>query len=242
MKQLLPIAMMGALAACGASAGSSERDPGPVAARVLDLKGFDGVSLATSGEMKIMQGAAFAVKVTGPARVLDNLDIRVEGGTLKIDQKDEKLFNWSGREDHDDVLITVTMPELRRAALAGSGDIAANATAADRFEGDVAGSGTMRLTNFRAAKAGFNIAGSGDVEAAGTAGDVDIAIAGSGEIDASTLTATNIEVSVAGSGGVKARATGKARASLLGSGDVEIAGTKDCRASTMGSGELRCTG
>ena len=86
----------------------------------------------------------------------------------------------------------------------------------------------------------LSVAGSGDINAAGRAGEARYSIAGSGGLDSGGLVATVADASVAGSGNIRARVTGRANASVSGSGNIDISGGAQCRQSRQGSGNIRC--
>ncbi len=264
MRYLIPLAAFSMLAACGAAdAKKADPDDGPQATRSFTERDFTGVVLATSDDVRVVQGNSFSIVATGPERVLENLQMKVEDGNLKIGRQKNASWNlfsyaWKSKS----ATITVTLPVLNKAVVAGSGDMVIDTTATDQFNGSIAGSGDMEIASVKAAIVDLAVAGSGNLRAQGTAassleasvagsGDLQITgtaqqaelnIAGSGDIDASALTVTDADASVAGSGNIRVRATGKAEASIIGSGDIEIAGTKNCATTKRGSGDVRCTG
>lgn len=238
---LVPLA---ALAACGVSSGAT-RDPGPVATRAFPAGGaFDAVELAGPDNVRVVAGDTVSVSATGPANLLDRLDIRVEGATLKVGRKRETIggnfhWDWGDRKDRG-VTVTVTAPPLKGASVAGSGDMIVDRAAGERFSGDVAGSGSLTLAALEAGTAHLEIAGSGNLIAVGRARGVRASIAGSGNIDAARLSGETADVDIVGSGDARLHATGSAKIDIMGSGSATISGTEDCHVSKMGSGGARC--
>ena len=82
--------------------------------------------------------------------------------------------------------------------------------------------------------------GSGTAGAAGSAGALDLTIAGSGRAELDELSAETADVSIMGSGSGAFASDGKVDASIMGSGDVTVFGRAECTVSAMGSGKLRC--
>ena len=105
-------------------------------------------------------------------------------------------------------------------SLAGSGDLTAGATG--RFEASIAGSGGARVAEVDG-DTGISIAGSGEVAIRrGRSPNLDISIAGSGDIDFGA-TAGDVSVNIVGSGDVRiAEATGAISRNVVGSGDIRI--------------------
>lgn len=228
------------LASCG-HAESGGSDSSAIGSRSFALADFDQVALRGSDNVNVVVGKSFSVSATGPESALDQLDIFVEGGVLKIGRKSGSSWHigWS-RKDERDVKITVTMPSIRGAKLAGSGDMAVDRATADAFKVSLAGSGDLKVGNVQAKSVALSLAGSGDVEIAGRTGSIDISGAGSGNVMANALEAETADISLAGSGNVSARATGSASVSIMGSGDVAISGTDKCKTSKLGSGSVTC--
>jgi len=239
--RLLMIALaLPAMTACQSKwekdGGTSVAPSGQGATRTYAASGFTGVDLRGSDDVDVKTGTAFSVTAEGDPKILDQLEITVVNGTLRVGRKDGK---WFGGDDSG-VVVRVVMPKLQSASVAGSGDLTV-----DRAEGDVsaaiAGSGNLSIADLRGGAADLSIAGSGDLSVKGVAAKLSAAIAGSGDIEAGGLTASTADVSIAGSGSVKGVVKGAASVSIMGSGDVELTGGAKCTVSALGSGEARCT-
>lgn len=242
MRSLIILASTAALAACGMTADAQEGGSGETTRRGFTVGAFDSVGLAGSHDVIVTVGGAQSVRAEGDPKILEKLDIRVEGTTLKIGT--QKGFSWSSgfMRNRRPVTVYVTVPSLNAAAVAGSGDIKIDKVEGERFKGAVAGSGDLQIAAMRVGGAEFAVAGSGDVRASGSAQRVTAKLAGSGDVDLSGLEARDAEVSLAGSGDVRARATGTANISIMGSGDVSMAGGAQCSIKKRGSGEVMCRG
>lgn len=242
MRLLLICAAALPLGACHASwehhdnSGHAAQSSGPGAVRSYAATGFTGVDLRGSDDIHVKIGPTFAVQAEGNPKLLDQLDIRVDGETLRVGRKDHEGWNWS----HDDsAKITVTMPRLLRASVAGSGNLDADAAEGD-FDASVAGSGNLKVTQIKGGAVALSVAGSGDLQVAGSAAKLTANTAGSGDIDAKGLTATSASVSIAGSGSVRGTVNGEASVSIIGSGDADLGGGAHCKVSSVGSGDARC--
>lgn len=235
---LLVLALL-PLAACQSNAekqSNAAQVSGTGASRSFAASGFTGVELRGPDDVDVKTGANFAVTAEGDPKVLDQLDIRVVDGSLRVGRKDSK-DRWF-QNDHG-VRVHVVMPKLTAAAVSGSGNLGVERGEGD-FSGAISGSGNLNIGDLRANAADLSIAGSGDLNVAGTTGKLSAAIAGSGDIDAARLTATNADVSIAGSGNMRGTVKGPASVSIVGSGDVELGGGAKCTVSALGSGEARC--
>jgi Putative auto-transporter adhesin, head GIN domain len=240
MRLLLPVIALSTLSGCSAAFGDATGDTGPRITRSYDLKGFDGVVLAGSDDVRITQGANFAVSANGPEKQLNDLEILVENGVLKISRKKGAGWSMHWGDGDDGVTVSVTLPILHKATIAGSGDMDVSGTAQDQFTGTIAGSGDLKISNANAATTTLTLAGSGDLAVSGKTKTLSVSLAGSGDVHAGGLSAETASISGAGSGDVRARASQSADVSLVGSGDVTIEGTKNCKISKTGSGDVTC--
>lgn len=239
IRNSLPVAAALAVAACQfpGSGETRDRDAGPQVDRSFQVGAFEKIEVAGPYEVKVATGGQTSVSAKGGESLLDETDVVVENGTLKIKPKKQNgiRFSWKSGK----AVFTVSTAALRGAGIAGSGSIDVDKVAGD-FDGDVAGSGDLRLASTNGGKLKFAIAGSGGVSASGTADAVDLSIAGSGDIDVGGVAAKTAEVAIAGSGNVKAKASETASVSIMGSGDVDISGGAKCTVSKAGSGDVRC--
>ena len=241
MRRLMfPASVAVVLAAAGCSwsrADAEERDAGPKVSRSYQVADFSKIEVSGPYEVKVVTGGKTAVSASGGENLLNETEVVVEGDTLEIRPKKRKGFHWGWKSGSAE--FTVNVAALRAAAIAGSGGLTVDKVSGD-FEGDVAGSGDLRLPSVAGGTVKLAIAGSGDVMAAGKADLVDISIAGSGDVDAKGLVSRSADVSIAGSGAVAAHATETADVSIAGSGDVDLTGGAKCKVSKMGSGNVHC--
>jgi hypothetical protein len=223
--------------ACHVGADAEDRDPGAQVTRNYQVGAFDKIAVAGPYEVNVVTGGQPGVSAKGGEHLLEETEVIVEGGTLKIKPRKKKGFNWNWRGGK--AVFTVNATAIRGAAIAGSGGINVDKVAGD-FDGDVAGSGDLKVGAIAGGKVKLAIAGSGGVEAAGKADSVDLSIAGSGDVRAGGLASRTADISIAGSGNVEANASESADVSIMGSGDVRIQGGAKCTVSKAGSGNVVC--
>lgn len=232
----LPLVACGSIAV-GNDKGDKVEPSGSGATRTYQVADFTGVELAGADDVDVTVGGAFSVRAEGPADELDRLEIRRDGDTLRVGRKRDGGWLQSSKP----VKVHVTMPAIRSASLAGSGDMNVDRVQGGDFNGDLAGSGDLRFGQLTAASASLNLAGSGNIAAGG--GQVQrlkIAIAGSGNVAAKGMNASAADISIAGSGNVVADVDGEAKVTIMGSGDVTLGGKARCTTTKMGSGDVRC--
>jgi hypothetical protein len=236
---LIPASAAIALVAGGCNAARSE-EPGPSISRNYQVGTFDQIEVSGPYQVNVATGSAASVRATGPDNAIEKMVVEVEGGKLKIHprKKNRMSFGWS--KSHK-VVLQVTVPSLRGAEIAGSGDIVIDKVSGKHFDGGIAGSGALKLGQVQVDTLSLGIAGSGGAALGqGKAGRVEYEIAGSGDIDGSDLAAEQAKVSIAGSGNVIANASASADVDIAGSGDVRITGGAKCNVSKAGSGNVTC--
>ena len=223
--------------ACHVGADAEERDAGPEVSRTYQVGAFDKIAVAGPYEVTVVTGGQPGVSAKGGQNLLEETEVVVEDGTLKIKPKKRKGFRFNWRNGK--AVFTVNAAAIHGAAIAGSGGIHVDKVAGD-FDGDVAGSGDLRIGAVAGGKVKLAIAGSGDVEVAGKADSVELSIAGSGDIRTAGLATRTADISIAGSGNVEANASESADVSIMGSGDVRVQGGAKCTVSKAGSGNVVC--
>jgi hypothetical protein len=231
------------VAAAAACAGCSEAhsQAGNTVERNYQVGNFDRIELAGAYDVSVRTGAAPSVHARGSEKTMERLVVEVRNGVLSIHPEKTRGLRMGWASDGK-VKLTVTVPTLRGAELAGAGDIRIDRVSGDRFDGSIAGSGDLSVDRIEVGNLKLGIAGLGNVRAAsGSARTVEYRIAGAGDIDAKGVTADAASVSVAGSGDVAAHARNTAAVSIMGSGDVDISGGARCTISKAGSGEVRCS-
>jgi hypothetical protein len=228
-----------AASACHVGGHAEDRNPGATVSRSYQVGAFDKIEVSGPYEVKVATGGKTGVNATGGDKLLDETEVSVEDGTLKIRPKKHRglRLNWG---HHFKAEFTVSTAALHGADIAGSGGIAVDKVDGD-FKGAVAGSGDLRLGAVNGGAVELAIAGSGKITAAGKAASTKVEIAGSGDVDAAGLAATDADVSIAGSGNVRANASGTAKVEIMGSGDVRVTGGAKCSVSKAGSGNVVCS-
>lgn len=234
----LVTAAAAALGACSVEIGGS----GETISRSYPVDEFRELELAGRYEVEVRTGEKPGVTARGPEELIERLNVEVRDGKLTIrPRKDSGWFKVGWKRD-DKVAVTVTVPTLEAATLAGSGTVAIDTLRGERFHGRVAGSGDMRLGTVEVGMLKLAIAGSGELDAgSGRARSAEFDVAGSGDVRARSLAAEALKVSIAGSGGVVANATRTADVRIAGSGDVEVTGGAKCTVRKAGAGDVRCS-
>ena len=220
-----------ALAAAPAAAAAATRS--------YSVTGFDRVRIDGPYAVTLNVGPAVSATATGDARAIDRLKVVVQGRTLLVRTDPSGWGGWSDASPGK-VALHITAPELSGATLSGAGALAIDRAKAMRFDLAVSGSGSVALAALATDRLGLTLVGSGKVTVAGRAQETRATLQGSGEIDATRLSADDLELGVSGTGGARFAANRTAKVTATGSGDVTVTGAAACTVSALGSGEVRC--
>lgn len=236
------IVMTAAAVALGTIGCSQARSEGPSVSRAYPVTGFERIEVAGPYRVQVATGAGPAVRASGSEEALERLVVEVRGDTLHVKPRKDKGLGMNWSKGGEPVELDVSVPALTAAGVAGSGTVAVDRIAGDRFAGSVAGSGDLQLQNVEVRSLKLSIAGSGSISSkGGQAGEAAYEIAGSGDLALGSLSASRANISIAGSGNVDAMATESAAVTIAGSGDVRVRGGARCQVSKAGSGNVDCS-
>ena len=213
----------------------------PVAAaeRTFRVGAFDKLALEGSPEVVVTTGRAVGVHATGDAEMLDRLDVRVEGGVLKIGHKRDggELVVGDPQPDpfHDH---RADAARRRRRRIGRRYD---RPRQGPRLRRQYRRVGVAPRRSARRRRGELQHLGVGDDAAAGRCGTGSAKIAGSGDLKLAALKCATLSASIAGSGSIDAYATQTATLATMGSGDIRLAGGARCTVSSAGSGKAHCS-
>lgn len=201
----------------------------------LDLAGKTPTDVVLAGpdDVIVTHGDKLAIDVSGDSEAKDALRFTLDDGTLGVMRK-------NGSKSNGKATVRVTLPQLSKVTLAGSGTLDADSVTG-KVEAVIAGSGTARLRSIETDKLELTIAGAGTLEGAGHAKSLELTVAGSGTAKMAGLKVDSAKVTIAGSGDASFASDGTVDATVMGSGNVNVTGSAKCTIHSMGSGKLNCT-
>ncbi|KZC30060.1 MULTISPECIES: GIN domain-containing protein [unclassified Rhodanobacter] len=168
-------------------------------------------SIAAGGSINI-RGARSSQHFHGSVAVVATGDVVIENGRV--------ASTGGALVDGGTVRVELILPTIPDIAVEGSGDVLIEEVQQETLE--------------------LALVGSGTVIASGSVGQVDVRLAGSGDVDARGLAASRADVVLTGSGDVRVHARQWLRAHLAGSGGIVVHGSPPVRQdSVTGSGDIR---
>jgi hypothetical protein len=196
----------------GGSSGKGTQGSGIAATQARSVGEFGGLELAGSNTVTVTAGAPQSVVVHADSNLIADVTTRVVGGNLVID-------TTGGFTTHSPMNVEVTVPSLTVVKLSGSGRIS--------------------VTGIKVPRLDVTLSGSGLLTAAGTATQLYVTLAGSGEAQLYQLTADDAHAIVSGSGLIQVTATRTLDAAVPGSGAIFYDGNPaQVTTSVTGSGAV----
>lgn len=205
---------------------------GSLETRTLDIDGFTGVELEIAADVRVTQGSEFSVVAEGHEGIINLLELDVKNGVWHIDLRENCRSNY-------DLIIHITMPEIKALILDGSGNIEGqNTFDLESIDLEINGSGNMDI-DLTATQIDADINGSGNMTLEGQAEGLDLRIDGSGNFGNFDFTVDTAIVKINGSGDVSLTANDSLKVTITGSGNVSYKGDPSLEVSITGSGEVR---
>jgi hypothetical protein len=205
---------------------------GPMTSEEREIDAITAVVLDTSGDLTITEGEPSLV-IRAPEDALERLTSEVDGDTLVLGTTPGPGFSFG------EVRYELTVPDLERIELNGSGDVTAGVSSEGVLRLDLDGSGDIEWTGLAAERIEIGLAGSGNIELDGTVDELEIQLDGSGSIDAEELESQRATVEINGSGDVDVLVRENLTARIAGSGDVTYSGDPSVDSEVAGSGEVK---
>jgi hypothetical protein len=191
---------------------------GTLATETRSVTGFTEIVLAGFGEVEVVVGQSAGLVIEAEDNLLPYLTARVSGERLVLGTQPNVSLTPTRS-----VVYTVTLPDLERVELSGSGTVTVLEVAADELRVQLPGSGTIKVS--------------------GTVEEFEAALPGSGTVEAGDLRAKDVRVELPGSGDLIVWATDSLRVTLNGSGTISYYGQPaNLEQSINGSGDITALG
>ncbi|MEM0940961.1 MAG: head GIN domain-containing protein [Bacteroidota bacterium] len=206
--------------------------------RTVEVEDFSALSLGIPGTLYLKQGPNVKVEIDCDDDDFKEIEFKMSGDRLIITREN----NWSWRSGwrNSDVTIYVTMKEIERLSVSGSGNIEGKSKLnVEDIELSISGSGDMEL-DLIGDELETRVSGSGSIHLSGSASEASARVSGSGKIKGEDLTVASFEAKISGSGSCYISVTEEIEASISGSGSVYYAGNPErVISNSSGSGKVK---
>lgn len=177
---------------------------GPEVVDTLDLKDFNAIRVNGQGDIEFIQSDTYKVILTSNEGVLEQLDCRVEDGTLVLSRKEHvqlvadkyeftiyapvlTALTVNGAADMD--LSSYKSHEPLTISVNGAADLELENVQVPALSVSVRGAGDLELKDMDVDRLSVEVRGASDVVLSGRAREVSLSISGAGDIDARNLEA-----------------------------------------------------
>lgn len=213
--------------------------PSNAAERRIPVGSFDRVRV--NGPVAVIHAPGSPqARVSGDARAIEGVVVRVEGSTLTVRAGALGQDEPTQASSATPVTVALSSPSLVAAAVNAGGRFDAARVRGGRVDLMVTGPGTITVADLTADQLSATLIGTGAMTLAGRAGRVRLSTNGSGRIDASGLRSDDLAVALDGPGETLATARYGAVVNNLGLGSVTVTGRPKCTVTARAGGPVRC--
>ena len=211
---------------CGYVAGErrSSFGNGPVftgsgksAKKDYDLKGFTAIEVGNAFKVDVTQAADFAVSVTADDNLLDQLDVYVEGETLRVFMKPGSYVNADYR-------ASIKLPVLKRLKVSGASNVQlAGVNSSEHLGLDV--SGASRVEGEAVANLlKVELSGASQARLTGKAVSADLEVSGASGAKLESLKVEHVRANLSGASNAQVDVSEKLDANLSGASKLTYSG------------------
>lgn len=214
---------------------------GPVAAaeRVEIVTGFDRISITGPYDVRLTTGKGASAKLTGERLAIEAVKFRINGSLLTIGP-DRTRSNFRYDKDASPVVIELTTPALRSAAVAGSGSLDVDRLRGDRVAISLQGDGRIAVNSMEGDLGVILMLGAGAATVAGKVGQLNATLRGQATLDGAGLSTAKLSLTQSSSGTVTLTVNGPVNGTATGAGDAILLGNPTCNVAELGAGTVRC--
>ncbi|MCU0509526.1 MAG: DUF2807 domain-containing protein [Anaerolineae bacterium] len=201
-----------------------------------DFTGFTRVAVGSAFEVDINQGDAYAVAVTVDDNLVQHLDVRMDGDTLRIGLKPALRFSFRNTT----LRAEITMPDVEALDLSGATRTRLDGFSSDKTV-DVEVSGASQLTGDMTSGA-MNVEASGAsrVELSGETGNLDARASGASTLRLQDLASGDTRVDASGASTIVVNPSGRLTGDASGASTVRYAGSPaTVQVDTSGASSVR---
>lgn len=211
-----------------------------IVSQTHEVSDFRAIEISYPVDVLVKQGKSESVTIEADDNLLPQLQSRVSGGTLYIENTER---DWGRRvRPSRTVKVTIIVKDLREVDFSGAGSIRIENLETDQLTVNVSGAGDLKLDNLTARKLECHLSGVGSVTANGAVDELRLDISGVGNFKSSKLLSKSAEVHVSGTGSATVHVADELRADISGTGSVSYYGSPKISQSVSGLGSVRKAG
>lgn len=212
---------------------------------IREVGEFDQIQVKGIGKFFVQQGAEQSVSVEADEQVIKRVTTEVVNRKLVFDIGRDWMERLSmGLEflSSREIVLRVTVRELKGLEILGACDLEASQIRGDEFDLRMSGASNVKILELDTNKVHTEMPGAGRVLVTGKTGDQDVTLTGAGQYDAAHLESKNAKVALTGVGNAIVWAKENLEVSVTGVGSIEYYGSPHIKQSTAMLGVVRNLG
>ena len=215
--------------------------PVQAAERNYSVGSFDRIRVEGPFDVRLATNTSPDASAEGDPKVIQDLDIRVEGTTLIVRAG---MGGWGEQPRAGATgatVVSVSTGIIRRATVIGGGRLTiAGPLRGQRIDLSLTGSGSLAVSGIEADQLFVTLLGSGDIALAGKAAKVNLNTSGPGTIAAVPLAAGDLILRLDGNGETRVTALYTANVTTTGIGAATVYGKPACTVKAVAGGPISC--
>lgn len=221
------------LYACKNNDNQHVKGNGIQSSKTFDEKGFTSIESDLNAELYLKQDSAFSVKVEGDENLIQHMEVRLEGSTLKIDKKHVD-FDWD-----QNLKIYIAMPVINKLAVLSAASVKTeNSFVQDApivVEIGEASHGTLA---FKTPALTLKVAEASQLDISGETRDVTAEVGEASTLNAANLKAENVNIEASEASNAKVFASIQLTAKANEASGIEYLGNPKVNASNSVAGSV----
>ena len=202
-------------------------DGDDIVTRLISVESFQRIVNDAVAHIVFSQADEVSVKVYGPEKYIEDIEIFCENGVLKIKDKHKEQRNGKNKRDKDreEVVIHISNPHITGLMIHGVGDfVAEGPVKSDNLALTVTGVGDVSFDDLVCTSIHAVISGVGDITLFGKSQRASYTVSGVGDLDARDFVAHDVYVRSTGVGDVSCYASDGVDVVATGVGTVTLFG------------------
>jgi hypothetical protein len=212
------------------------RGSGHIVSENRQVADFNEVEINYPVELTVKQGQSVSVTVTADDNLLPQLETRVSGGTLIIDNSEGTASKRVSPTKP--VRIDMTVKDLTRVDFPSAGTARINGLKTTNLNVSISGAGSVWLTDLNASSLEANLSGAGSISATGKADSLTSDISGVGSFHGDNLTSQTAHVTISGAGSATVWVKSSLNADISGTGSIRYYGSPSVNRDVSGLGSV----
>jgi hypothetical protein len=144
--------------------------PASAETRGYSVTSFNRIQVNGPFTVIVTTGRGSSARAEGDARAIDQIAVSVTGRTLRVRRNPSNSWGgYPGESNRGRAILRLSTHEIEQATVTGAGDLTIDRMEGGRLIASLGGDGRLAIAAIEADSLALNVAGSGIIEASGTA-------------------------------------------------------------------------